>query len=103
MVIYLITESTLTVHPRKTSDCDLLQMTRDTFGAVAERPSGIRYLCMHCDISAFCKRTMQKKPRFSVRGFHPDHEVLYEQVGGVAAEPLGMAPNARPIGLQHRV
>ena len=38
----------LTVPPRKTSDCDLLQMTRDAFGAVAERPSsGIRYLSVH--------------------------------------------------------
>ena len=29
----------LTVPSRKTSDCDLLQMTRDAFGAVAERAS----------------------------------------------------------------
>ena len=43
----------LTVPPRKTSDFDLLQMTRDAFGSVAERPSsGIHYLCVHCDISA---------------------------------------------------
>ena len=31
----------------------LLRMTRDAFWAVAERPnSGIRYLCVHCNISA---------------------------------------------------
>ena len=42
--------------PRKTSDCDLLEMTRDVFGAVAERPSsGIRYLFVHCDISALIR------------------------------------------------
>ena len=42
----------LTVHPRKTSDCDLLQMTRDSFGPVAEQPSsGIRCLCPNCNIS----------------------------------------------------
>ena len=41
----------LSVQPRKISDCDLLQMTRDTFAAVAERPSnGIHYLCVRCDI-----------------------------------------------------
>ena len=57
----------LTVPPRKTSDCDLLQMTRD---AVAERPSsGIRYLNVHCDISAFIQTDDAKETEVPVRGF----------------------------------
>ena len=60
----------LTVPPRKTSDCDLLQMTRDAFGAVAERPSsGIRYLCVHCDISALMQTDDAKEAEVPVRGF----------------------------------
>ena len=60
----------LTVLPRKTSDCDLLEMTRDVFGAVAERPSsGIRYLCVHCDISALIHTDDAKEAEVPVRGF----------------------------------
>ena len=61
----------LTVQPRKISYCDLLQMTRDTFGAVAERPSiGIRYLCKHCDFSALMQTDDAKEAEVPVRGFH---------------------------------
>ena len=59
-----------TVQPRKTSDCDLLQMTRDAFGAVAERPSsGIRYLCVHCNISALIQTDDAKEAEVPVQGF----------------------------------
>ena len=60
----------LTVPPRKISDCDLLQMTRDAFGAAVERPrSGIRYLCVRCDISALMQPDDAKKAEAPVRGF----------------------------------
>ena len=63
----------LTVPPRKPSDCDLPQMSRDSFGAVAERPSsGIRYLCVHWqhfDISAFILTNDAKETEVPVRGF----------------------------------
>ena len=53
--------------PRKTSDCDLLQMTRDAFGAVAQRPgSGIRYLCVHCDISALMQADDAKEAEVQI-------------------------------------
>ena len=84
----------LTVLPRKTSNCDLLQMTRDAFGPVAERPSsGIRYLCVHRYISALMQTDDAKEAK---PGFPPECKVSYEheQVGGVAAEPLQMAPDA---------
>ena len=46
----------LAVLPRRTCHCGLLQMTRDAFGAMAEAAeqpsSGIRCLCVNCDISA---------------------------------------------------
>ena len=59
----------LTVPPRKTSDCDLLQLTRDAFGDVAERPSsGIRYLSVHCDISALMQTNHAKEAEVPVRG-----------------------------------
>ena len=89
----------LTVPPMKTSNCDLLQMRRDTFGAVAERPSsGIRYFCVHCNISAFIQTDDAKEAEIPVRGFFqgscpgfpPDcrRTFSYEQVEGVAAKPL---------------
>ena len=57
----------LTVPPRKTSDCDLLQMTKD---AMAERPSsGICYPSVHCDISAFLQTDDAKETEVPVRGF----------------------------------
>ena len=60
----------LTVPPKRTSNCDLLQMTKDAFGAVAERPSsGIRYLCVHCDISAFIQTNDAKEAEVPIRGF----------------------------------
>ena len=60
----------LTVQPRKPSDRDLLQMTRDAFGAAAERPSsGIRYLCVHCDISALMQTDDAKEAKVPGRGF----------------------------------
>ena len=60
----------LTVPPRKTSDCDLLQITRDAFGAVAERPSrGIQYLCVNCNISALMQTDDAKEAEVPVRGF----------------------------------
>ena len=63
----------LTVPPRKTSDCDLLQMIKDSFGAVAERQSsGIRYLtylCVHHDISALIQTDDTKEAKFPVRDF----------------------------------
>ena len=55
----------LNVPPRQTSDCDLLQMTRD---AVAERPSsGIRYLSVHCYISAFIQTDDARETEVLVR------------------------------------
>ena len=60
----------VTVPPRKTSDCDLLQVTRDAFGAVATRPSsGIRYLCVHCDLSALMQTDDAHEAEVPVRGF----------------------------------
>ena len=60
----------LAVKPWKTSDCDLLQMTWDTFGALAERPSsGLRYLCAHWDISALMQTADAKEAEVPVRGF----------------------------------
>ena len=94
------------MQPRKTSDYDLLQKTRDSFGAVAEQPSsGIRYLCVQCYISALIQSDDAKETKAPVRGFlqSPDHEVSYEQVGGVAVKLLGTAPSARRIGRQQRV
>ena len=45
-------------------------MTRDSFGAVAERPSGsIRYLCVHCDISALMQMDDAKEAKVPVQGF----------------------------------
>ena len=50
--------------------CDLLQMTRDAFGVVAEWPSsGIRHLCVHCDISALMQTDDAKVAEVPVRGF----------------------------------
>ena len=92
----------LTVQPRRTFDCDLLHMPRDAFGAVVEQPSsGIRYLF----VLYFCVNAHRRceRSRGSCWGFPPNHEVSYEQVGGVAAEPLGMAFDARRIGLQQSV
>ena len=92
-----------TVPPRKTSDCDLLQMTRDIFGALVERlRNGIRYICA---LQYFCVNSNGrfKRHRGSCPGFSPNHRVSYEQVGGVAAEPLGTAPDTRRIGWQQRV
>ena len=55
---------------KKKFDCDLLQMTRDTFGAVAERPSsGFRYLSVRCDISALMQTDDAKEAEVPVRGF----------------------------------
>ena len=60
----------LTVLQRKTSFCDLIQMTRDSFGAVAERPSrGIHYICVHCDISALMQTDDAKEAEVPVRAF----------------------------------
>ena len=64
----------LTVPPRKTSESDLLQMTRDTLGAVAEWPSshgGISYLCVHCDTSTSASMETDdvKETKVPVRGF----------------------------------
>ena len=64
----------LTVQPRKTSDCDMLQMKKDSFGpsfgAVADRPSsGIRYLCVQSHISALMQMDNAKEAEVAVRGF----------------------------------
>jgi hypothetical protein len=60
----------VTVPPRKTSDCDLLQMTRDAFGSVAALPiDGIRYICVHCDISALMDTDDADEAEIPVRGF----------------------------------
>ena len=94
----------LTVLPRKTSDSDLLQKTREALGAVAERQSnGIRYLCAHLNISVFMQTDDAKDTKLPGQSFSPNHKVLHEQVGGVAAEPMEMAPYSRQIGRQQRV
>ena len=65
-----IVTGSLTVPQRKTSDCDLLQMIRDACGAVAERPSsGIRYLCVHCNISVLMQTDDAKEAEVPARGF----------------------------------
>ena len=69
----------LTVPPRQTSDCEvLLQMTRDalnvafgpSLGTLEERERrGIRYLCVHCDISGVMDADDAKDAEIPVRGF----------------------------------
>ena len=56
--------------PRKTSDCDLLQMTKDFFRAVPEWPrNDIRYLCVHCNISVLMQTDDANDAEVPVRGF----------------------------------
>ena len=97
----------LTVPPRRTSDCDLLQMTRDAFGAVAERPiSGIRYLCVHCDISALMQMDDAKEAEVPVRGFLQTTKSRMSKWEAWLPRPweiVGMAPDARQIGRKQRV
>ena len=63
--------------PRRTSDWDLLQLTRDAFGDVAERPSsGIRYLSVHCDISALMQTDDESRVTVTAEILSDDIRVL---------------------------
>ena len=62
--------------------------------SLAEKPtSGIRYLCLHCNISVFMQMEDAKDAMVPVRGFLIS-AFSHEQVESMAVKPLRMAPDA---------
>ena len=65
----------LNLRPRDTAaDFDFVQLARDSFVAMAGRqeqwPSGIKFLCVHCDASSMMASDDAQGALVPVRGFH---------------------------------
>ena len=63
----------LEVPPRTSEDFDILQMAREAFNAAAglldARPSGLKFLAVHCDIAELMSADDASGVRIGVRGF----------------------------------
>ena len=66
-------KGSLEVPPRTAEDCDIVQMAKEAFIAAArlpdERPSGLTFLAVHCDIKEWVSADNASGVQIEVRGF----------------------------------